>query len=63
MAKVLVANTAVMGTALAALAAFYFYAPAALSFFGIALVAGFLVTASVELFRFGGLATGGVRRR
>jgi hypothetical protein len=63
MAKVLVVNTAVMGAALASLAAFYFFAPAALTWFGIALVAGFLVAASVELFRFGGLATGIKRGR
>jgi hypothetical protein len=63
MAKVLVANAAVMCAALASLAAYYVFARAALSFFGIALVAGFLVSASVELFRFGGLATGVTRRR
>lgn len=63
MAKVLVVNTAVMATALAALFVYYFAARGALSWFGIALVAGFLTAASVELFRFGGLATGVGRRR
>lgn len=61
MAKVLVANMAVMAAAVLALTAFFFLARPALAWFGIALVAGFLTTASVELFRFGGLATG-VRR-
>lgn len=63
MAKVLVANAAVMLAAIGALAGYFFAAPAALPFFGIALVTGFLVTASVELFRFGGLTTGVGRRR
>lgn len=63
MAKVLVANTAVMALAVAALVVCFLYARAALTFFGIALVAGFLGLASFELFRFGGPATGVGRRR
>lgn len=63
MAKVLVANTAVMAVAILGLFAYYSFARAALAFFGIALVAGFLVLASVELFRFGGPTTGVARRR
>ena len=62
MAKVLVANTAVMAAAVAMLTVYFYAARGALTFFGIALVAGFLGLASVELFRFGGPATG-VRRR
>ena len=63
MAKVLVANTLVMAVAVGSLFACYAWARFALTPFGIALVAGFLVAASVELFRFGGPATGAARRR
>ncbi len=63
MAKVLVANFAIMAVAVACLTAYYLFGRPALPYFGIAMVAGFLAAASIELFRFGGLATGGTRRR
>lgn len=63
MAKVLVVNMAVMGIAIASLLVYFYVARAALTFFGIALVAGFLGLASIELFRFGGPMTGVGRRR
>jgi hypothetical protein len=63
MAKVLVANGLVMIVAVASLALFFFFARDALATFGIALVAGFLAAASVELFRFGSPRTVGARRR
>jgi hypothetical protein len=64
MAKVLLINAFVMGAAVAGLAGFYFWDRPALTWFGLALVVGFLTVASVELFRYGGGSmTGAARKR
>lgn len=63
MAKVLLINALSMGTAVASLVVFYVWDRPALTWFGLALVAGFLVVASVELLRYGGGSMAGSARR
>jgi hypothetical protein len=63
MAKVLLINTLIMGTALLGLFAFYVWDRPALAWFGLALVVGFLSVASIELLRFGSAAMPRASRR